>query len=311
MNDMDKADAAMETVKQLIRKHFGCDADEIEKKPNATNNSVYCFTVAGDRFFLKLYRSKDWPEAGKIPFVYQRLSQNNLPCSGLIAYSRDDETYPYGYLIERQMQGTAADKIQLDREQETRLYVKLAEQLSSVHGIRIKNYGYIGRGVACYDSLTDFFEDEFDRFDTALKDVVSEIQLKKLKEKVLHTIHKFDDLPSALCHGDLSKKNIILRDNGEISLIDWDDAMALNWMADVSRLTFWMNYNGQEYALFRKIFLDNYCTSHRKADFDIFGNAYHIYATLDFLLFSQKVGSMEMESHFKSYLTGFIRTQNA
>ena len=121
MNDMDKADAAMETVKQLIRKHFGCDADEIGKKPNATNNSVYCFTVAGDRFFLKLYRSKDWPEAGKIPFVYQRLSQNNLPCSGLIAYSRDDETYPYGYLIERQMQGTAADKIQLDREQETRL----------------------------------------------------------------------------------------------------------------------------------------------------------------------------------------------
>ena len=50
MNDMDKADAAMETVKQLIRKHFGCDADEIEKKPNATNNSVYCFTVGGGSF---------------------------------------------------------------------------------------------------------------------------------------------------------------------------------------------------------------------------------------------------------------------
>ena len=29
---------------------------------------------------------------------------------------------------------------------------------------------------------------------------------------------------------------------------DWDDAIALNWMADVSRLTFWMkqNYSRQE-----------------------------------------------------------------
>ena len=185
----------------------------------------------------------------------KKRTQPIIPCPGLIACSRDDETYPDGYLIERQVQGTAADKIQLDREQETRLYVKLAEQLSSVHGIGIKNYGYIGCGVACYDSLIDFFEDEFDRFDTALKDAVSEIQLKKLKEKVLHTIHKFEDLPSVLCHGDLSKKNIILRDNGEISLIDWDDAMTLNWyLCSTGLFAFfqkgWKHGNGK---LFQKL----------------------------------------------------------
>ena len=31
---------------------------------------MYPFTVAGEQYFLKLYRSKDWPEEGKIPFVY-------------------------------------------------------------------------------------------------------------------------------------------------------------------------------------------------------------------------------------------------
>ena len=297
----------METVELIIKDHFGRNADGIEKNGNVTNNSVYFFTVAGDCFFLKLYRSKDWPEEGKVPFVYQSLLRNRIPCAELIAYSRDDEKYPNGYLIERRIQGKAADQIRLDREQEARLYAKLAELASSVHGIRIQNYGYIGSGIASHSSITDFFEDEFDGFDRKLKDIVPETQMKKLKEKFLNTMRDYEDLPSVLCHGDLSKKNVIIRDHGETSLIDWDDAMALNWMADVSRLTFWMkqNYGEQEYAFFRSVFLDHYCTSYRKAQFDVFERAYHIYSALDFLIFSISVGNRDMVSRLKSYLDSF------
>ena len=299
-------DTMMEIVEQIIKRCFGCYPDEIRKNENKTNNDVYFFTVAGNHYFLKLYRNKEWPEAGKVLFVYRSLAQKNIPCAELITYEREDETYPNGYLIEREIPGRVADKIQLTREQETELYGKLAELMSSVHDIRIKNYGYIGSGVACYDSLIDFFEDEFDRFDDALKDTISEMQLKKLKEKVIQTVNDFEDLHSVLCHGDLSKKNVIIRDNGEISLIDWDDAIALNWMADISRLTFWMkqSYNEQEYALYRNTFLEHYHTSLRKADFDIFEKAYHIYSALDFLLFSKRVGDMATESRLKSYIDG-------
>ena len=304
---MSNADAMTETVQQIIRKHFGCSADEIGKIPDTTNNSVYFFTVSGDSFFLKLYRSRDWPEGGKIPFVYQKLSQNSIPCAGLVAFSRDDETYPDGYLIERKVQGTAADKAQLDREQETMLYVHLAELVSSVHGIRIQNFGYIGRGIASHDHITDFFEDEFDGFSGRLKGMVSETRLKKMKEKFLDTMHNYEDLPSVLCHGDLSKKNIIIRDHGEITLIDWDDALALNWMADVSRLTFWMkqHYSTQEYALFRNVFLDHYCAFGRKTGFDTFERAYHLYTALDSLIFSLSVGDRETENRLRSCLDSF------
>ena len=128
-----------------------------------------------------------------------------------------------------------------------------------------------------------------------------------MKAKVLDTMHDYEDLPSVLCHGDLSKKNVIMRDDGEISLIDWDDAMALNWMADVSRLTFWMkqNYSNQEYSLFRNVFLDHYGATHRKAQFDAFESAYHIYTTLDFLIFSIRVGDTEAENRLKSCLDSF------
>ena len=301
---MDKSNIMTETVDRIIKSNFGCGADEILKNENVTNNYVYSFSVSNAHYFLKLYRSKDWPEDGKIPFVYGCLSQNHIPCAELVAYKRGDKVYPNGYLIERKEQGTPADKVQLDRDKENRLYNKLAELLSRVHEINIENYGYIGSGTACYIDIIDFYEDEFDRFEDTLKDTLPATVLNKLKEKFFGTICDFKDLPSVLCHGDLSKKNIILKTDGEISLIDWDDAMALNWMADIARLTFWMkqNYSEPEYTLFRKTFLEHYRTSYRKAEFDAFERTYHIYTALDFLIFAINVGDRETKNRLTIYL---------
>ena len=173
-----------------------------------------------------------------------------------------------------------------------------------MHGIRIQNFGYIGSGTASHGSVADFLDDEFDGLEGRLKEIIPETQLKKLKEKVMDTVRCYGDLPSVLCHGDLSKKNVILRDDDEISLIDWDDAMALNWMADVSRLTFWMkqNYSEQEYMLFRSVFLEHYCTQYRKDQFDAFENAWHIYTAVDFLIFARKIGDRETERRLRILL---------
>ena len=298
-----------ETAERIIQNHFGCGADQIEKVQSATNNFVYSFMAAGNDYFLKLYRNKDWPEEGKIPFVYRCLLQNNIPCAGLAAYSRGDELYPNGWLIEHRVPGTAADKMLLSREQEILLYARLAELVSSVHGIRMQHFGYIGSGTASHGSLADFLDEEFDGLEVKLKNIIPETQMKRLKEKVLDTICGYEDLPSVLCHGDLSKKNVMIRDSGEISLIDWDDAMALNWMADISRLTFWMmqNYSKPEYTLFRNVFLDHYRTPFRKDQFDTFESAYHIYSTLDFLTFFRKIGDRETENCLRNCIDSYDR----
>ena len=74
----------------------------------------------------------------------------------------EDELYPNGYLIEHRVPGIAADK--------TRLYVRLTELVSCVHGIRIRNFGYIGSGTASHRSLIDFLDEEFDGLKGRLED---------------------------------------------------------------------------------------------------------------------------------------------
>ena len=145
-----ETDTMLETVNQIIKSNFGCCAEEIRKFENVTNNFVYSFTVLGTHYILKLYRSTDWPEYGKIQFVNQLLIRNNITCAKLIEYNRNNQISPNGYLIEREVQGTAADKASFNREQEVEFYVKLAELVSSIHNIKIKNFGYIGNGIACY-----------------------------------------------------------------------------------------------------------------------------------------------------------------
>lgn len=122
-----ETDTMLEAVNQINKSNFGCCAEEIRKFENVTNNFVYSFIVLDKHYILKLYRSTDWPENGKIRFVNQLLIQNSIPCAELITYSRNDQTYPNGYLIEREVQGVAVDKILFDREQEIALYIKLAE----------------------------------------------------------------------------------------------------------------------------------------------------------------------------------------
>ena len=189
--------------------------------------------------------------------------------------------------------------------------------LEAVSQIIKSNFGGCAGEIKKFENVTNNFVYSFTvsdkhyilklfRLYDGLKETVTETRLRKMKERLLGTMRDFEDLPSVLCHGDLSKKNIIMQYNGEILLIDRDDAMALNWMADISRLTFRikLNYSGQESELFRSRFLEHYNTAYRKSEFDTFESAFHIYSALDSLLFFKSVGDKEIEIRLKRCLDG-------
>ncbi|MBR4961108.1 MAG: aminoglycoside phosphotransferase family protein [Clostridia bacterium] len=297
----------METI---IRKYFKHGVYNLKAFENVPNNSVYSFESGGEEYIFKLFRSKYWPENDKLQFVNQTLQQHGIPCAELIVFTRDDPAYPDGYLIERKLDGITADKVTFTQEEEAAFYRKLAGIVSAFHSIPVKGFGYLGDGLGGgEESMGAFFDGEFDERVESLeeKGVYTADELRNMKDILMNTFRRFDDLPPVLCHGDLSTKNVMVQDSGALVLIDWDDAMGYNWMADISRFTFWMKMTcGEpEYHLFREAFLEGYHGA-RKDEFDVFEKAYHIYNALDNLVYAMDVGDEKVAAFTNEYLKQFV-----
>lgn len=296
----------MDNIVQRIERTLGNKVNKIKKFENVTNNYVYDVQVLDESYIFKLYRDKFWPENGKLSFVNPLLIRHHIPCAKLIEFSRNDSCFPNGYLLEKKLQGTCVEQMNFSIAEEINFYARFAELVSLIHRIPLQNFGYIGYGKADYKSMSSFFEDEFDNRTSSLikMGVYDRIRLGKMKVLFFDGLNKFDNLPSVLCHGDLSKKNVIISNNGNLAIIDWDDAMSFNWMADISRLTFWMkmNYLDKNYGIFKRTFLEHYNTIYRKSEFEVFEKTFHIYIALDCLSFYIEMGDKTMQDKIMKYL---------
>ena len=109
--------------------------------------------------------------------------------------------------------------------------------------------------------------------------------LVEIKEEVMDRLRSCDSLPSVLNHGDLSTKNVMVDERGELALIDWDDAMAYNWVADIARMTYWMkfHYGEYDYVMYRNAFMEQYANDSSVRDFDVLEHTFHVWIGLDHL----------------------------
>ena len=254
---------------------------------NITNNYVYKLTTEKKQFIFKIYKH-GWPEDGKLLYVNKVLSENNIPCARIVYYCNTDKELSNGFLIEEFLTGIVADKAILSMEQETNLFKKLAAFVGRIHSIKFSKYGYIGSGKPFENTYSGYIFNAFDDNTENLrkKGLFSESELLEVKNKLCSSLKLCDELSPVLCHGDLSKKNVMMQDNGEIILIDYDDVTAIPWVCDVARLTLWMklNYSLEKASDFRNIFLNNYPI----ADKDIFyatENALHVWECLGYMNF--------------------------
>lgn len=251
------------------------------------NNRVFKVETASQAFLFKIFNS-GWPEDGKLPFVDHVLTRHQIPHAKIYYYTHEDKNFPNGYLLEEYLPGTSADRLPMSDEETLALFRKLAGLVSQVHQIHMKGYGYTGSGEAEYTTFSEFMHDVLkDNAETLVNNgFISDKDLMEVNEAIYERLKACDLYPSVLCHGDLSIKNILVHSN-EITLIDWDDAHSLCWVADLARLTFWMklHYSADYAAACRRAFLENYQAPQDMHAFNKIEETLHVWHGFDFLTF--------------------------
>jgi Ser/Thr protein kinase RdoA (MazF antagonist) len=277
----------------LIRRKAGErlreDVETVEKFPDVSDNTVYRIIAGGKPWIFKIYSLRDWPEDGKLLFINRQLIEHGIRCAKIVTFDRSDPDFPCGYLIEECLPGNTADRVLEDAESTKAFYAKLARLVAQVHRIRIRNHGYIGGGVASHGTFLEFNDDKFDEIAERLvrMERFGERELREIKERLLRGLRRCADLPAVLNHGDLTTKNVLVDERGELALFDYDDALALNWIADVARLTYWMryDYDAESHAAYRDVFLNAYNDGRDRGEFEALENAFHVWIGLDHLLY--------------------------
>ena len=275
----------IDLIKKTFENQMGKTVYSVHEFDNVPNNSVYKIETKTRPYIFKIYSNRGWPEDGKIPFVYRKLTEYNIPHAKLFVFDREDINFPNGYMIEECLPGTTADKLALSEKETISLFEKLAVLVSQIHRIELINYGYTGGGTpAIWTTFSEFMYDILKDNVTNItaRGIISFADLDKIRKVIYERLKPYDVFPSVLVHGDLSTKNILVHSNN-ITLIDWDDVQSLCWMADIARLTFWMKMNYDEHAAdtYRNAFLNCYETKHDKNAFNEAEDILHVWYGLD------------------------------
>lgn len=279
----------MKQIEDLIKQSLSSDA-RIKNKLNTTNNDVYIIEDKGKEYILKFYKSKNWPEDGKNIYVNSLLEKHGIRHAKIIDYNRNCNISKGGYILEEKIKGNSIDLNNLPLSDGTLYYKHLAQFIKTVHLITFKKYGWINNGAPYYNSFVNFLVSEIKEHSESLikEKHMTEFMLEKICNRMKSSLETQEITP-CLCHGDLSLRNAIW-DGEQLTLIDYDDAMALPNYADIARLTFDMR-EYPNYKEFREIFLKSYFNSSKQEkQFEQFEKIYHLYCCIDWIDFSISKG---------------------
>lgn len=308
-------------IEEIIKKQLDENA-KIIKKLNTTNNKVFIVSYNNKDYVFKVYHSKTWPEDGKLIYVNNLLDKNNIKHANIysntcvnnvqcLSYYSDkclNNKIESRYMIEEKIQGCSPLN-NLNTKDMQNAYNLLALYIKKVHKITFEKFGYLNNGSPEYNKFSEYILDTLhDNLPVLIDNNI--LQIDNIDNFIESISLKFDkyNLSPCLCHGDLSMRNVII-ENNNLSLIDWDDAMAYPAYADIARMTFDMRYiHDKDHNQYKSSFLNTYLENNEMATYLEFEKLYHIFVAIDFLAHSIKI--INTNSKYQDmiqYLTSLIK----
>lgn len=223
----------------------GFNLSDITKHTAGSYNQVYKATLQdGTKVVFRIFRSKSWPEDGKLEWISKTLTSLNIPTAKILYSIRENEQFKNGFVIQEFIDGDLVKDV-IDRKIiYTEYYKKLGKLIKQIHSINIDNFGYIGSGSGNQPSFINYIAVDIDRFFERIETIKDKIATdqKKYKDFILNELEKLAGLKPVLNHNDLSPDNVMLNSNVELVLVDWDNAVSSIWINDFAVMTYWMKF---------------------------------------------------------------------
>ena len=211
------------------------------------------------KVIIRIFRSSSWPEEGKLIWINKKLAENNIPNAEILFSTRKDEVFKKGFMIQKFVEGELVEDLAKENSDIYPQYYKdLGLLIKQIHQIQLPNYGYIGDGTGNHKTFEKYINRDIDRFFESNEKlgIKVDIVVNKFKEIVLDGLAPIGNLKPVLNHNDLSPNNVIKQSDGELVLIDWDNAVSNIWINDFAVMTYWMRNRHKNNSLRESLISD-------------------------------------------------------
>ncbi|MFH0937134.1 MAG: aminoglycoside phosphotransferase family protein [Candidatus Daviesbacteria bacterium] len=208
-----------------------------------TGEFNYSYKIKTDKGFLlaRVFRERNSPENGKLEWLEEKLTEHNIPHAKTLSYTRDSTYFSYGYMVQEFIEGMIGSEAILEGhigfEEFFNQYVAV---LQKIHSISVDKLGKLPNWAK---EIKTFYESGVVKYNKIrerlrpLEDIEVSVHESVLKE--VQKLKNYDGLyKPVLLQGDPGADNAILKKDGEMVLIDWDNSVFGSWIEEYAGMTF-------------------------------------------------------------------------
>lgn len=214
----------------------------VQNVTQLTNGEVnYVFRVKTEKniFVVRIFRQPSTYAAEKLLWIEEHLSQRGISHAKIIYITPTHPIFKNGWMLQEYVEGVSGWDYMQGTQKLPEFYQKLGQVLAQMHAIPLERFGDINNGKGEHENYIEANERYIHSVLEKLKPVVTlpvDCEAKMVQE--LGRLRAVESkLKPVLVHTDANPGNCIVTPEGELVLIDWDNARGLFWVQDLSYLT--------------------------------------------------------------------------
>jgi aminoglycoside phosphotransferase (APT) family kinase protein len=262
-------------IKLAVEKVLHVSVKSASKMKHGEVNHVYKIITGHKNYLARVFRNKNWPSSGILPWIERQLIKHRIPHAKIVYYTRGNKFFPYGFMITEFLEGWNGPKaVDLRKISLTKAYQKIGAVLKKVHKIKVKKFGEINHGRGEWKNFLEHKLNEIKFRITTLEEdkAIPPGLFRVIKIKLEETLEPFKNkFFPVLNHGDANRDNAIFTKEGKWVLVDWDNAYFGIWLEDFTELTFWVDWaRPQPQAKIRKkLITKNFFKGYGKTEYSL------------------------------------------